>query len=70
MTLRDFNCLSEVGKDEAVSFKGTFVKEHLIPGFKVILYKVDDFFVEVYYDFKEEKLRRYKGCVRSDILYS
>jgi hypothetical protein len=48
MTLRDFNCLSEVGKDEAVSFKGTYVKEHLIPGYKVILYKVDNFFVEVY----------------------
>jgi hypothetical protein len=70
MTLRDFNCLSEVGKDEAVSFKGTYVKEHLIPGYKVILYKVDNFFVEVYFDSKEEKLRRFKGCVRSDILYS
>lgn len=70
MTLRDFNCLSEVGKDEAVSFKGTFVKEHLISGFKVILYKVDDFYVEVYYDSREEKFRRFKGCIRSDILYS
>ena len=70
MTLRDFNCLSEVGKDETVSFKGVYVKEHLIPGFRIILYRVDDFYVEVYLDSKEEKLKRYKGCVRSDILFS
>lgn len=70
MTLRDFNCLSEVGKDEAVSFKGTLLKEQLIPGFKVILYQVDNFYVEAYYDSKEEKLKKYKGCTRSDILYA
>jgi len=69
MTLRDFNCLSDVGKDETVSFKGTYIKDHLISGYKILLYKIDNFYVEVYLDSKEEKLRRYKGCIRSDMLF-
>ena len=70
MTLRDFLCLSEVGKNEAVEFKGTVVKEKLIPGYKVVLYKVDSFFVEVYMDVKQEVVKRIKGCSRSDLLYA
>ena len=70
MTLRDFSRLSEIGKDEVVSLKGDAVTEKVIPGYKVILYKVDDFFVEVYYDLRKEVVQRFKGCSRSDLLYS
>lgn len=70
MTLRDFMCLSEVGKNEAVEFKGTFVTEKLVPGYKVVLYQVDNFFVEVYMDIKQEVIKRVKGCSRSDLLYA
>jgi hypothetical protein len=70
MTLRDFNCLSEVGKDEVVEFKGTFLTEKLVPGFKVVLYKIDNFFVEVYVDIRQEVVHHFKGCVRSDFLYN
>ena len=70
MTLRDFMCLSEVGKNEAVEFKGTFVTEKLVPGYKVVLYQVDNFFVEVYYDLKRQIVDKFKGCLRSDLLYT
>lgn len=68
MTLRDFVCLSEIGKDEVVCFKGTMLCECIIPGYKVILYSIDNFFVEVYYDLQKKALPKYKGCVRSDML--
>ena len=68
MTLRDFSRLSEAGKDEIVVLWGDYVKDHVIPGHRVMLYKIDDFYVEVYYDFKEQKVKKYKGCVHSDML--
>jgi hypothetical protein len=68
MTLRDFNCLSEVGKDETVEFKGRPLTEKLIPGYKVVVYQVDNFLVEVYYDIRRDAVQRYKGCTRSDLL--
>lgn len=68
MTLRDFSCLSTVGKDETVSLKGTFLTEQIIPGYKVILYKIDNFFVEVFYDMRGNVIKKYKGCVRSDLM--
>lgn len=70
MTLRDFHCLSEVGKDEAIVLKGDLVTEKLIHGYKVILYKIDNFFVEVYYDLRRDVVQKFKGCVRSDLLYN
>jgi len=69
MTLRDFSCLSEAGKDEVVSLKGDALTEKVVPGYRVILYKVDNFFVEVYYDLRREVIQKFKGCSRSDFLY-
>lgn len=68
MTLRDFVCLSETGKDELVCLKGNYVTEQIIHGYKVSLYQVDNFFIEVYYDLQKNNVRKYKGCVRSDLL--
>ncbi len=70
MTLRDFHCLSEAGKDEVVTLKGDAITEKVIPGHKIILYKVDDFFVEVYYDLRKQIAQKFKGCQRSDLLYN
>lgn len=70
MTLRDFSCLTEAGKDEVVSLKGDALTEKVIPGYKVILYKVDNFFVEVYYDLRRETVQKFKGCNQSDLLRS
>lgn len=70
MTLRDFSRLSEAGKDEVVSLWGDYLKENVIPGHRVLLYKVSDFYVEVYYDAKLETVKKFKGCTRSDMLYN
>ena len=68
MTLRDFSRLSEAGKDEMIVLWSDYLKESIVPGHRVMLYKLDDFYVEVYFDFKEEKVKKYKGCLRSDML--
>jgi len=70
MTLRDFSCLSDVGKDEVVSLWGDVLTEKLVPGYKIILYKVDSFFVEVYVDLRRKAVQKIKGCLRSDLLYT
>lgn len=70
MTLRDFYCLSEAGKDEVVGLKGDAITEKVIPGYKIILYKVDNFFVEVYYDLRRQIVQKFQGCLRSDLLYN
>ncbi len=68
MTLRDFSRLSEAGKDEMVLLWGDYVTDQVIPGQRVLLYRIDDFYVEVYYDFKEQRVKKFKGCHRSDLV--
>ena len=70
MTLRDFSCLSHAGKDEVVSLWGDVLTEKLVPGYKIILYKVDSFFVEAYFDLRQKVVQRFKGCIRSDLMYA
>lgn len=70
MTLRDFNSLSEAGKDEMVSLWGDYLSEKMIAGYHVMVYKINNFFVEVYSDKKAGAVKRYKGCVRTDVLYA
>jgi hypothetical protein len=70
MTLRDFVRLSEPAKEEVIWVKGNLVTEEVIHGYKVAVYKVNNFFVEAYYDLKNDALIRLKGCVRSDLLPS
>jgi hypothetical protein len=68
MRLRDFVCLSEVGKDEAVFLKGNYITESITHGYKVVLYRIDDFYVEVYLDKYRNEVKKFNGCVRSDLL--
>ncbi len=70
MTLRDSSRMSEAGKDETIALWGDYVKDNVIPGHRVMLYKLADFYVEVYYDFKEQKIKKFKGCIQSDMLQS
>jgi hypothetical protein len=70
MTLRDFSRLSETGKDEVVWTKGDFIKDTFVPNYKVALYKINDFYVEVFFDVKEDRPVKYKGCIKSDMLYT
>lgn len=66
MTLRDFNGLTEAAKDEAVSLWGDRLGENVVPGYRVLLYKVNDFFVEVYCDSKSGTIKKFRGCIRLD----
>jgi hypothetical protein len=68
MKLRDFVCLSEVGKDEAVFIKGNYIAESLTHGHKIVLYQIDDFYVEVYMDQQKNEVKKFNGCTRSDLL--
>ena len=68
MTLRDFSRMSEAGKDETILLWGDYVTDQVIPGQRIMLYRIDNFFVEVYYDFKQKCIKKYKGCHRSDLV--
>ncbi|ANE51465.1 hypothetical protein [Flavisolibacter tropicus] len=67
MTLRDFNQLSDLSKEEVLDLKGTVVTDRLEKRTQVVIYQVDNFYVEVHYDLLTETVRRYKGCVRTDL---
>lgn len=64
MTLRDFNGLSEPGKNEVVALWGDYLTENVIPGYRVLVYKINNFYVEVFYDTKTDEVKKYRGCIR------
>jgi len=66
MTLRDFNQLSDLGKEEILDLKGTVITDRLEKRTQIVIYQVEGFYVEVHYDLLTESVRRYKGCVRTD----
>jgi hypothetical protein len=61
LTLYDFNSLDEKGKGEAVFMTGIFVDDRNEGTFKVQLYRLHDFYVEVYYDAMANEIRRYRA---------
>jgi len=70
MTLRDFNGLTNLGKEEVLDLKGTVVADRVEKGTQIVIYQVDNFYVEVHYDLLTDNVRRYNGCVRADIRYT
>jgi hypothetical protein len=68
MTLRDFNCLSDAGKDEVVMLWGDYFTENVVPGYRVKVYKLDDFYVEVYFDSKTDRIKKFRGCTNTKAL--
>jgi len=67
MTLRDFNQLSNLGKEEVLDLKGIVVTDRLEKRTQIVIYQIENFYVEVHYDLLTESVRRYKGCVRVDV---
>lgn len=61
MTLYDFNALDEKSKSEAVFSTGTFVDDREEPPFKIQLYRLDHFYVEVYYDPLQNRVNQYRA---------
>ncbi|HWJ27690.1 MAG TPA: hypothetical protein VNS32_14180 [Flavisolibacter sp.] len=69
MTLRDFNGLTDAGKDEVVMLWGDYLTENVVPGFRVTVYKLANFFVEVYHDTKTDHIKKFRGCLDTIALY-
>lgn len=67
MTLRDFNQLTDLGKEEILDLKGTVITDRLEKRTQIVIYQVENFYVEVYCDLLTECVRRYKGCIRTDL---
>ena len=70
MTLRDFNGLSDSGKQDVITLWGDYLSEKVVPGYRVVVYKIADFFVEAYYDTKAKAVRKYRGCIRTESSYN
>jgi hypothetical protein len=70
MTLRDFNRLTNLGKEEVLDLKGFPVTDRVEKGTQIVVYKVDDFYVEVQYDLITDSIRRYTGCHQASLRYS
>jgi hypothetical protein len=60
LTLYDFNGMDEKAQAEAVFTEGIFVDDREEAGLKVQLYRLDSFYVEVFYDPKTNAITRYR----------
>jgi len=61
MSIQDFNYLNGVEKTEVLSIMGVFLGERNDGCFRITLYQVDNFYVEIYY----HTTRYFYICVRS-----
>ncbi|HVY75851.1 MAG TPA: hypothetical protein VG890_13525 [Puia sp.] len=61
MDIRDFNIMDGIAKTEVLATDGVFLAERTDGCYRITLYQVDDFYVEIYYH-----LTRYCYiCIRS-----
>lgn len=56
MTARDFNELPTENKLQWIYFEGEFVMDIRYYEFKVNLYRIKDFFIEVFYHHKNDRI--------------
>jgi hypothetical protein len=61
LTFYDFNAMNETEKGNAVFQEGTFVDNRSENGFKVQLYRLQSFYVEVFYDAQANKILYYRS---------
>ena len=61
LTLYDFNGMDVKGQADAVFAEGVFVDDRDEGGLKVQLYRLDSFYVEVFYDPKGNEIIRYRS---------
>jgi len=61
MNMEDFNFLDAVAKTEVISLEGVFLAERSEGCFRISLYQVDTFYVEIYY----HTTRYFYVCIRS-----
>ena len=68
LTLYDFNGMDETAQAEAVFKEGVYVDDRDEDGLKVQLYRLDSFYVEMYYDPKGNKITGYRSFKSPDQL--
>ena len=61
MTLYDFNATDEYGKAESVFTQGIFIDDRREAGLNIQLYRLGNFYVEVYYDAEANRITRYRS---------
>jgi hypothetical protein len=67
MKLTQFNCLDEVRQIELLWSAGVLIGSRQEGLFKILLYQIDSFYVEVYYQYFQGKMAKIKSFV--DIEY-
>ncbi|RPD49184.1 hypothetical protein [Paracnuella aquatica] len=66
MTLRGFCAMSEGAKRETVELWGDPLTEKVVPGYRVKVYQLHDFYVEVYHNAKNGQVERHRACNRRE----
>ncbi len=61
MDIRDFNIMDGIAKTEVLATTGVFLAERNDGCYRITLYQVDDFYVEIYY----HTTRYFYICIRS-----
>lgn len=61
MDIRDFNTMDGTAKTEVLATNGVFLAERRDGCYRITLYQVDDFYVEIYY----HTTRYFYICIRS-----
>lgn len=60
MTLYEFNKLNDIEKAEAV-WEGALIGDRSDKRYNVLLYQIDSFYAEVYYDKKRNAIKRIRS---------
>jgi hypothetical protein len=69
MTLRDFASLSEDSKTDVVELWGELLTEKVVPGYRVKVYRLYSFYVEVYHSTKDNRIARHRVCARRETVF-
>jgi hypothetical protein len=65
MTLNEFTLLNEARQAQTLLERGTFLTDRLYKNFSIILYQVDNFYVEVYHNLRFDIMQGMR-CFQDD----
>jgi hypothetical protein len=61
MTFKEFNLLDEIGQTEALISEGVLIAERIYKEFKIMLYQISQFYVEVYYHLSYDVIQGFRS---------
>lgn len=68
MNMYQFNCLDEVRQIELLWSTGVLVGSRQEGFYKILLYQINSFYVEVYYQYFQGKMVKLKSFTETDLL--